>query len=200
VSSAGRVEEALMLADIGRRLRQAPQRVGATRVLAVDGPSGSGKTVLADRLSGVLDGAPVVHMDDLYPGWDGLEDAVPRLVEWVLAPLARGEPARYRRYDWARGEYAEWCEVPAADVIVVEGVGSGAAACAPYLSLLVWVEADRDVRFARGIERDGETYRPHWLRWARMVHAQCPAAATRERAHVLHDTTTNVLRPTVFPK
>lgn len=112
-----RARTLLPLSDITDRVRAAPARAGATRVIAVDGRAGSGKSTLAGRLARRLD-APVVHMDDLHPGWDGLAAAVPRLVEWVLGPLAGGRGARYRRYDWHRGEYAEWVRVPRADLRV----------------------------------------------------------------------------------
>ena len=154
-------------------LARAPARAGGTQVLAIDGPSGSGKTTLAaavqTALDGGPDGVPVVHLDSIYPGWDGLADSVPRLVEWVLQPLAEGRPVRYRRYDWERGEYAEWVDVPTdpvPPVLIVEGAGAGSLPCAPYLSLLVWMDAPVALRFARGMARDGETYRPHWQRWA----------------------------------
>lgn len=173
------------VAELAAAVRARPPAAGGTRVVALDGPSGSGKTTLAADLASVLDGAPVVHMDDLYPGWDGLEDSVPRLVEWVLEPLSRAEPARYRRWDWAGGAYAETHEVAGSDVLVVEGVGCGARACAPYLSLLVWVEAPHDVRFARGMDRDGDGYRPHWERWARQEVAHFGAEGTRDRADVV---------------
>jgi hypothetical protein len=52
----------------------------------------------------------------------------------------------------------------------------------------VWVEAERPVRFARGIERDGETYRPPWERWARQEAALFAADGTRDRADVVLDT------------
>ncbi|WP_454229155.1 uridine kinase family protein [Propioniciclava flava] len=78
----------------------APPRCGATRVVAIDGLSGAGKTTLASLVAARL-GAPVVHMDDLYPGWDGLAAGVAYLVDAVLRPLAVGEPARYRAWDWA---------------------------------------------------------------------------------------------------
>ena len=165
-------------------VRERAPAAGTTRVVAVDGPSGSGKTTLAAELSAAFGGAPVVHMDDLYPGWDGLADAVPRLREWVLEPLASGAPARYRRYDWVENRYAEWHEVPACDVLVVEGVGSGALACAPHLTALVWVEAPRPLRLARGLERDGEAYRPHWERWAAQEDEYFLADGTRARADV----------------
>lgn len=177
----------MLPAELAALLTARPPSAGATRVLAVDGPSGSGKTDLAAAVSDVLGGAPVVHMDDLYPGWDGLADAVPRLVAEVLEPLSRGDAARYRRYDWGSGRYAEWHEVdpaPTGDVLVVEGVGSGALACAPYLALLAWVEARPEVRFARAMARDGGTYLPYWHRWAAQEDQHFPANRTRDRADV----------------
>jgi uridine kinase len=183
-------------ARVARLALAAPPRAGATRVVGVDGPSGAGKTTLATAVAGALGGAggtgrpaPVVHLDDIYPGWDGLADAVPRLLEWVLEPLAAGLPARYRRFDWPADEYAEWHDVATdgARALVVEGVTCGARACAPYLSLLLWVEAPRDLRFRRGIERDGEAYRPYWERWARQEDAHFAAEDTRRRADVVVD-------------
>lgn len=173
---------------LAARLRAAPPRAGSTRVAAIDGPAGSGKTTLADRLAAGL-GAPVVHMDDLYPGWDGLADAPGKLRGWVLEPLAAGRRARYRRYDWNAGAYAEWVDVPEAGALVVEGCGSGARAAAPYLSLLVWVDAPHDVRMVRGIGRDGEIFRPHWERWADQERELFAAERTAERADVRVDGT-----------
>jgi energy-coupling factor transporter ATP-binding protein EcfA2 len=179
------------LAGVARLARAAPPAAGRTRVVAVDGPSGSGKTTLAAALAvalGTPSGpAPVVRLDDFYPGWDGLEAVVPRLVEWVLEPVAAGRPARYRRWDWTAGRYAEWHQAspPEPGTLVVDGVGSGARACAPYLSLLVWVEAPRDVRYARGMARDGEAYRPWWDGWAAQEERHFAREGTRARAAVV---------------
>ncbi len=52
-----------------------PARCGDVVVIALDGPSGAGKTTLARGVELALEPvAPVavVHMDHLYPGWDGL--------------------------------------------------------------------------------------------------------------------------------
>lgn len=173
-----------------------PARAGGTRVLAVDGPSGSGKTTLAAALADALraalpdalpgaDRVAVVHMDDLYPGWDGLADAAPLLSAQVLEPLAHGRPAAFRRWDWHASRWDGSTAVPAADVVVVEGVGCGARACAPRLSALVWVEAPAEERVRRGLARDGEAYRPHWERWAAQERAHFAAEGTRERADVV---------------
>ncbi|PPK96062.1 uridine kinase [Kineococcus xinjiangensis] len=165
-----------------------PPRAGGTRVVAVDGPSGSGKTTLAAALAPLLGGAQVVHMDELYPGWDGLADAVPLLLEWVLRPLAQRRPAAYRRYDWVAGRHAEEHPVPAAATLLLEGVGCGARACAPHLSALLWLEAPPELRHARGIARDGEAYAPHWHRWRRQEELHFAAEGTRGRADVRLDT------------
>lgn len=184
---SGAVTDVLRLVDLAAQVEAAPARAGATRVVAVDGPSGSGKTSLAARLSGVLHGAPVLHMDDLYPGWDGLADAPPRLLAWVLEPLARGNEAAYRRWDWAAGEYAEWHQLGRPPVLVVEGCGCGVRPVAAYLSLLLWLEAPTEERLRRGLARDGEAYRPYWDRWARQERALFAAEGTRERADLRVD-------------
>ncbi len=170
------------VAEVAVRLR-----AERARVIAVDGPSGSGKTTLGGALAVELEAA-LVHMDDLYPGWDGLRGGVDRLVEWILRPLAGGTPARWRRYDWTLGAYAEWRELPPSDVVIVEGVGAGAVATAPYLSFLVWTEAPLAVRKARALSRDGEAYRPHWERWARQERAYFAADDVRARADAVIDT------------
>ena len=99
---------------------------GATKVVAIDGPSGAGKTDFAAGLARRITNAYILHMDDLYPGWDGLQQGVDELHEHVLAPLVRGEQAAYRRWDWEHGRYAGWQILPSADLLVVEGAGSAA--------------------------------------------------------------------------
>ena len=43
----------------------------------------------------------------------------------------------------------------AAPLLVVEGVGAGRKAFAPFLDALIWVQTDRVVATHRGLERDG---------------------------------------------
>jgi hypothetical protein len=172
---------------LAERVLATPPRCGATRLVCVDGPSGAGKTTLAARLAAALGDAPVLHMDDLYPGWDGLGAAVPLLHDQVVAPLAAGRAARYRPYDWHRGEFDRPRELGTPPVLVVEGAGCGARAIAAHAVLLVWIEAPRDERYRRGIDRDGETYRPHWERWARQEDAHYAAEGSAERADIRVD-------------
>ena len=174
-------------AGLAARILSERPRCGGTRLVCVDGPSGSGKTTFAARLAVALDGPPVLHMDDLYPGWDGLAASVGLLVRTVVAPIAAGRPARYRRYDWSLGTYAESHHLGVPDMLVVEGVGSGAREVADGRGLLIWVEAPRDERHRRGMERDSGAYRPFWERWARQEKAHFAAERTRNRADLRVD-------------
>jgi uridine kinase len=181
------VQKVVAVGALAAQVRAAPPRCGATRLVCIDGPSGSGKTTLAARLAAALGDPPVLHMDDVYPGWDGLAASVPLLYEQVVAPLAAGRSARYRRYDWHRGEFAEAHDLGSPPLLVVEGAGCGARLIAERAVLLVWIEAPRDERFRRGIARDGETYRPHWDRWARQEAVHFTAEETACRADIRVD-------------
>ncbi|MGN6576650.1 MAG: uridine kinase family protein, partial [Nocardioides sp.] len=167
--------------------------------LCIDGPAGSGKTTLAAEVAAAADRAgvsvAVVHLDDVYPGWNGLAEGIRRAASDLVEPVAAGRPGRYRRYDWVAGAESEWCEVGPVDVLVLEGVGSGPAG-GDHVSLLVWVEAPREIRLARGLERDlalpgqpsdAEGLRARWLRWMADEEALHAEDRTRDRADLVVD-------------
>jgi uridine kinase len=169
--------EAQRVVDLAR---SRPPTLGTGRLICVDGPSGSGKTTLAAAVA-ELSGAPVVHMDDLIEGWSGL-GTVDAQLDGTLRPHVSGGPGSYRRYDWLRGEYAETLAVPPVPLLVLEGVGSGSLVVADLVTVLAWIEAPRDVRMARGIERDGEAFAPYWEAWAAEEAEHFARHRTRERA------------------
>ena len=169
----------------------APARCGPTRLVAIDGPSGAGKTRLAARLTAALGGAPILHMDDLYSGWDGLAPGVAMLRAEVVGALATGGSASYRRWDWTRGVYAERHELGRPPLLIVEGVGAGAADPPSadrhpprVTSLLIWLDAPEAVRKRRALTRDGAAYAPYWDRWAAQERTHFAWARTAERADV----------------
>lgn len=142
------------------------------RLIAIDGRSGSGKTAYAAQH---FPRATVIHMDDLYAGWSGLASAPSDLATQVLAPLRRGEPAAYRRFDWHTSEFADQVSVAPADLIVIEGVGSSAAPATEYYDERIWLTAPVAVRKARALARDGDAFAPHWQEWAAQEDALIPA-------------------------
>ena len=143
-------------------------------VVLVDGRSGTGKTTLGNAVAGHL-GAQIVHLDDVYPGWDGLRTAAEAVVTDVL-----GEPSGYRRWDWVASAPTDWVPLDPDAPIVVEGCGALSRASAPFASLRVWLEADDDTRWQRAIGRDGEVFAREWERWAAQesafIAAEGPAA------------------------
>lgn len=171
------------IARIAAAARRAVPQAGATRVVAVDGRSGAGKTSLAAALRDEL-GAPVVSLDDLYGGWDGLEHGIDLLVSAVLEPLAAGQAARVPRYDWVGGEWAAPTVIEPPDVLIVEGVGAGARRAATFESVLVWLEVPALVRKRRALGRDGETFAPHWDQWAAHEDLMLARERTPDRADI----------------
>jgi cytidylate kinase len=156
----------MTVAELAARLAQTEPRLGRTRLIAVDGRSGSGKSWLASELAAPLD-APIIHLDDLYPGWDGLAKTADVLAEWVIGPLSRQQPARWRRFDWDTMSYAEWHTTAAAGIVMLEGCGSIRSALAGAYAARIWVEAPAAARRQRLRARpDWAAYEPFARQWA----------------------------------
>ncbi len=166
------------------------------RVCAVDGRSGAGKSTLARSLADAVRrlgaGVVVVGLDDMYPGWDGLDAVVPLVVEHVLAPLAGTRPVVVPTWDWDADRPGGVRAVPSLGpprpaVVLLEGAGSGGRAAAPWLAGLLWVDADPQLRRRRALARDGATYAPHWDRWSAQEEEYAARERPRERAGLVLD-------------
>lgn len=146
-----------------------------TRVVLIDGRSGSGKTTLAEQIAAELtvddSAAQTLHLDLLYPGWDGL----------ALGSLAVATALReggYHPYDWHEGRFAaSWIALDPERPLVIEGCGAlteanlaAARSWAPKLGAAevraIWLECDETLRRERALARDGEMFAPHWDEWA----------------------------------
>jgi len=132
-------------------------------VVLVDGRSGSGKTTFGRALVEAWPGrAQLVHLDDVYPGWHGLE-AASRTVERQL--LVARDPG-WTTWDWAASRPGERRTLDPGAPIVVEGAGALTRAAAPLATVSVWLELEAVERRRRALARDGEGYEPWWDVWA----------------------------------
>ena len=172
-------------------------------VVALDGHSGAGKSCLATALA-LRAGGTVLEGDDFYqPALASLApddrnrmsaaEAAEIVIDWrrlrseALEPLARGEAARFRPYDWdARdGRLAEPRLLRAGDVVVVDGVYSARSELADLVDLAVLVETDRgDPRRPAG-SAEGRRPRLGGLLGARRA-ALLPLRATPEQLRRPH--------------
>ncbi|MEO5993424.1 MAG: chorismate-binding protein, partial [Arthrobacter sp.] len=138
-------------------------------IIAIDGRSGAGKTTLAIELAATLrehHKVSLFHLEDIYPGWNGLVAGVERYVSTVLAPLHRSEPAEWVSWDWTAHYDGATRTTQPAEIVLVEGVGAAAAAALPFLAAVIWADSPEQDRRSRALARDGETYEPFWDKWA----------------------------------
>ena len=138
-------------------------------VVLIDGRSGAGKTTLARTLVErwpIAGRVQLIALDSLYPGWDGLEEGVSRALDGILRPHGRGCLGSWQRWDWGTGTEAETHAVDPALGVIVEGSGILTPATAAIADVAIWLESGESGRKTRALRRDGDTYRPHWDRWA----------------------------------
>jgi uridine kinase len=142
-----------------------------TTIVAVDGCGAAGKSVFAQRLGAALS-CPIVHTDD-FASWNHPLDWHERAVDELFTPLAAGRRAVFRATDWIHGAVGDFVTVEAAPTVIVEGVASSRRAFDRFLAFRIWIDAPRDERLRRGIERDAAHWtsprdiRQQWLEWMR---------------------------------
>ena len=136
-------------------------------VVLIDGRSGSGKSTLALSLQADLPRAQLVRLDDLYPGWDGLEAGSRIVAERVLAT---SDP-HWIRWDWGSGGEAERHELDPMAPLIIEGSGALSRANRALATFGVWVEREDGARKTAALSRDGESYAENWDRWAKQEEA-----------------------------
>lgn len=140
-------------------------------VLLIDGRSGTGKSVLATELAERMH-AQVLRLDDVYPGWSGLDRA-----SLGLARILRS--GRWRSWDWQLGAPGEWRRLAPGGRLIVEGVGAISCETRQLADTAIWLDLPDRERERRAIARDGDAFRNHWRMWAaqeaRLLSREDPA-------------------------
>lgn len=155
-------ERALAYDEAVKHNRHAP-----APTFLIDGPSGSGKTTLAAQIEQHWNSAvklQVVHMDDIYPGWDGLAGGTQTALA-MLRERATGTDTHWQRYDWATEKFAEWHSIDAREPLLIEGCGSMMSGSESLSQVRIWLDAETELRRERALSRAGENFAEHWTQW-----------------------------------
>lgn len=148
-----------------------------TPVVLIDGRAGSGKSTFARLLQDQVfqqtkQSPKVIHMDDLYPGWEGLAAGSLYMVEQILKPLRLTGKAQWQRWDWANNKRGGtdtgngWREFDGQNLLIVEGCGAITTQSAELADLSIWIEADRLTRKERFEARDRGVFSNLWNSWS----------------------------------
>lgn len=164
--------------------------LASPRITLIDGRSGSGKTTFATALA-ARTGAQLLSLDDVYPGWDGLETAEAHVLENVLRALAAGRLPRWQSWNWVVDTAGTWHDLDPARELIIEGCGAISPAARALAHHAIWVElADDAERRRRAIARDGEVFARNWERWARQEEQHAALHAPRATADEIVETLT----------
>jgi hypothetical protein len=125
-------------------------------ILAIDGRSNSGKTTLAGRIGQAVEGAVVIHTDEIAWrhsrfGWADL------LIDGILLPVHQGSTVSYRPPRWAEHGRGGSIDVAAdCTLLIIEGDGAGRREVAPLIDALIWVQSDEREADRRVLDRIGK--------------------------------------------
>jgi hypothetical protein len=135
------------------------------RLVAIDGPSGAGKSTFADAVAAVWPRPlELVRLDEVYPGWHGLERGARVLSAALVRPWARGVVGRVPGWDWSADGAGPVRIVRPGTDLLVEGCGAFAAIGA-LSAVRIWVHAGDGVRKRAALERDHGAFDPYWEMW-----------------------------------
>jgi uridine kinase len=134
-------------------------RGNQTPIVLIDGRAGSGKSTFAESLQQQLfrdgESAPrVIHMDNIFEGWEGLALGSDYMVRFILQPLARRETASWQDWSWVKNQRSSWREFSGGTPLIVEGCGSLTERSKEHADIAIWLEASEEVRRERWIQRE----------------------------------------------
>jgi len=155
------------LSELVDKVNESSKKCGQTKIIVIDGPAGSGKTTLAKSLSGLLENCPIIHMDEIYEGWENAlsPKTFKDLVEWIINPLLENNSIEYIKYDWNLEQRIEKVVINNSKVMIIEGVGSSSFEVSKHASLKLWIEVNKETGINRVLTRDGLRIQEQMKTW-----------------------------------
>jgi len=155
------------LSDLVQNVNSSSKKCGQTKIVVIDGPAGSGKTTLAKSLSGLLENCPIIHMDEIYEGWENAlsPKTSQDLVEWIIKPLLEDKSIEYIKYDWHLEQRIEKVVINNSKVMIIEGVGASVSEISKHACLKLWIEVNEETGINRVLTRDGLQIQEQMKKW-----------------------------------
>jgi uridine kinase len=152
-------DQLALIEKISSQVLELIDRGNQTPIVLIDGRAGSGKSTFAEALQQQLfrdgESAPrVIHMDNIFEGWDGLALGSDYMVRFILQPLARRETASWQDWSWVKNQRSSWREFSGGTPLIVEGCGSLTERSKEHADIAIWLEASEEVRRERWIQRE----------------------------------------------
>jgi uridine kinase len=158
-SDRNSMDQLALIEKISSQVLELIDRGNQTPIILIDGRAGSGKSTFAEKLQQKLfqdgESAPrVIHMDNIFEGWDGLALGSDYMVRFILEPLARQETASWQDWSWVKNQRSSWREFSGGTPLIVEGCGSLTERSKEHADISIWLEAIEETRRERWIQRE----------------------------------------------
>lgn len=156
-------------------------------LVCIDGPAGSGKTTLANQVAQLVAHSEVIHMDDLYEGWnEPLNDSlIQRVRTHIVVPFHQRRPISFQRWDWHADMWGETVGFPSPEILILEGVGSAARGLREHAQLTIFLDIDDDQGAERVRIRDGAEVAAQLAAWMRHQQTYFESDETRTACDVV---------------
>ena len=177
------------ISELVELIQSSSTKCGETKLICIDGPAGSGKTTLANSLSKYLDNCPIVHMDEIYDGW---EDALSQktandLYQWIIEPLLKKQLIEFFKFDWTISKRNEKVVIRSHPYLIIEGVGSSVKKVYEHASLKIWIEVNQSLGVERVLKRDGQQIKDQMKNWQIQELNYFNENKTRENSNIWID-------------
>ena len=155
-------------------------------LIAIDGRAGAGKTTLAAKFFEELSvdkSVQVIHMDDLYNGWNNaLDERLTKILELIVNAHHNIVAFEIEIFNWNSMSFDSKEEINPVDILILEGVGAGQKVVRDAGATLYWLDIDAEVGIQRVLNRDGNQIASQMKQWQISQEIHFMRDKTRENA------------------
>jgi adenylate kinase family enzyme len=138
-------------------------------LLAIDGPAGAGKTTFAAQLEAELlvnGTVKVIHMDDLYNGWDNaLSNPLSEILDRISTAHIAGREFVIKIFNWHIMQFDREEIVTPTDYLIIEGVGAAQQIVREAGATAYWLDIEPEIGLQRVLDRDGAHFEVQMRQW-----------------------------------